>query len=328
MEKVTMKHSTYNFCTLFDSYYLPKGLILYDSLCNVCDTFHLYVFAFDDNCYRKLIELQLPKMTVVSLKEFETGELLEAKANRNRAEYCWTCGASIIWHSIQHFNLDHCTYIDADLMFFNSPKLAYEEIENANASIALTEHFTKAENLVGHFCVQFVYFKNDKDGMQALKWWKDSCIEWCYARYEDGKFGDQKYLDYFPSKFNNVYVLKHRGVGVAPWNMNLYSYPNQVILKYGIHEYPVIFFHYHGTKIDITHQQLILHPITYDIPKVIEDYFFAPFLKNYIKVCKMYLDQEIDGFIVEKRSRYEQILFFLKRILRNNPIIRFIYNHL
>ena len=315
-----------NFCTLFDSYYLPKGLILYDSLCKVCDDFHLYVFAFDDRCYQKLNDLQFQHMTVISLKEFETEELLKVKPTRTRAEYCWTCGASTIWYTIQRFNLDHCTYIDADLMFFHSPKFAFDEIDEKGASIALTRHFTEVENLAGQFCVQFVYFKNDKDGMQALKWWKDSCIEWCFARYENGKFGDQKYLDYFPLKFANVHVMEHRGIGVAPWNMNLYTYPDTKMLQYNGQKYPVVFFHYHGTKIDINHRKLVLHPITYDIPKVVEDCFFVPFLENYEKACKQYLNQDIDGFIIEKRSWHEQTMFFLKRILRNNLLVRFIYN--
>ena len=32
-------------------------------------------------------------------------------------------------------------------------------------------------------------------GLKALKWWRDRCLEWCYARIEDGKFGDQFYIE-------------------------------------------------------------------------------------------------------------------------------------
>ena len=37
-----------NFCTLFNSSYLNRGLALYDSLKTNSKTFHLYIFAFDN----------------------------------------------------------------------------------------------------------------------------------------------------------------------------------------------------------------------------------------------------------------------------------------
>lgn len=201
----------YHFCTLFDSSYLHKGLALYESLLNQSIDFHLYVVAFDQDCYYKLQDFALKNLTVVSLHEFESPELLAVKPSRNRAEYCWTSGPSVIHYFMTNFHLDHCTYVDADLMFFNSPKPVFDEI--GDSSVALTEHFTEEiDELGGRFCVQFVYFKNDTEGMKALNWWKDQCINWCFARFEDGKFGDQKYLDYFPDYFKNVHFVKHRGV--------------------------------------------------------------------------------------------------------------------
>lgn len=44
-----------NFCTLFDSYYIHKGIALYLSLERVCDDFKLYVMAFDEPSYKKTL---------------------------------------------------------------------------------------------------------------------------------------------------------------------------------------------------------------------------------------------------------------------------------
>ena len=60
-----------------------------------------------------------------------------------------------------------------------------------------------AEKRAGRFCVQFITFNQDEESRKILLTWQAQCIDWCYARYEDGKFGDQKYLDDFGKIFLN-----------------------------------------------------------------------------------------------------------------------------
>ena len=62
-------------------------------------------------------------------------------------------------------------------------------------------------------------FKNNTVGISALEWWKERCIEWCYAHFEDGKFGDQMYLDDWTERFEGVLVSSKTGCGIAPWNV-------------------------------------------------------------------------------------------------------------
>lgn len=242
----------YNFCTLFDSNYLSRGLTLYNSLEKVCDTFHLYIFAFDDTSLTVLKKLQLRHATVISLNEFEDNELLRVKPTRSRAEYCWTSTSSTILYVIKKYSVEQCTYLDADMMFFASPKPLLDEMNGK--SILITEHryspqYNK-ESLSGKYCVQFVTFNNNEQGLSALQWWRDRCIEWCYARHEDGKFGDQQYLDDWMTRFKGVQELQHLGGGMAAWNVQQYD----VFVKNGTlwgrerttgKEFPVIFYHFH-----------------------------------------------------------------------------------
>lgn len=245
-----------NFCTLFDSNYLMRGLAMYESLVKHCPDFHLYIFAFDAKAYELLKKIDLKKATVISLGEFEDDKLLAVKPGRTKAEYCWTCTSSSILYCLEKLNLPICTYIDADILFFDNPEILLDELKDR--SILLTKHRYPAEHdksdYSGKYCVQFLTFKNNAEGLKALRWWREACLDWCYARSEDGKFGDQKYLNDWPEKFNGVHVLHNLGGGVAPWNVLSYDFYQKDKEIYGREissqkEFKIIFFHFHNSAL-------------------------------------------------------------------------------
>ena len=232
----------YNYCTLFDSNYLTRGLAMYESLKKHTKNFHLFIFAFDDMCYEILQKLNLDFVTIISLKEFEDEDLLKVKNDRTVAEYCWTATPSAIKYCIEKYNLENCTYVDADVYFFGDPSVLINEM--GDKSVLITEHRYTPEydqsSTSGIYCVQFLTFKNDENGMEVLNWWRKACLEWCYDRVEDGKFGDQKYLDDWPIRFKGIHILQHPGGGVAPWNIQQY--------KLEENPFELIFYHFHGLK--------------------------------------------------------------------------------
>lgn len=289
----------YNFCTLFDSNYFTRGLALYRSLEKHCSNFHLYIFAFDDRTKRLLKKLNLSHATVISLTEFEDEELLDVKPTRSVAEYCWTSTSSTILYVLEHFDVDHCTYLDADLFFYSSPEPIFNELEGK--SILLTEHryspqYNK-ELKSGKYCVQFVYFKNDEQGLKALRWWRDRCLEWCYARYEDGKFGDQLYLDDWTERFEGVHVMNHFGGGLAAWNVQQYDFFQKNGELFGKVKttgeiFPVIFYHFHylrflsNGKIELGRRTLSNDVIAL---------FYKPYI-DYLLSLKKEINSIEDGF--------------------------------
>ncbi|WP_256002104.1 glycosyl transferase [Pedobacter deserti] len=242
-----------NFCTLFNSTYLSRGLAMYQSLEEHCSSFHLYVIAFDDHCYEVLSRLGLVHATVVSLNAFENERLLSVKNDRTAGEYCWTCASSTIKYCLQTYALDHCTYVDADLMFFSDPQVLLNEMGDKSVLITPHRYTPKYDQtaMSGVYCVQFMTFKSTPEGMEVLDEWVNKCIEWCYSRCEDGKFGDQKYLDDWQQKFSTVHVLKHLGGGVAPWNVQQYKLSIRDGRLRGKeiasgNTFDLIFYHYHG----------------------------------------------------------------------------------
>jgi len=241
------------FCTLFNSAYLSRGLAMYNSLEQHCEDFHLYVLAFDDDCFRALTRLKLDHVTVISLKEFENEELLAVKPDRTATEYCWTCASSSIKYCIEKYALDHCTYVDADLLFFSDPKIMYDEM--GEKSVQITRHryttcFDQSETS-GIYCVQYLTFKNNQEGMEVLNWWVNACLDWCFCRMEKGKFGDQKYLDDWTTRFSCVQELQNLGGGVAPWNVQQYSFKKDGEKVRGTQffsnkQFDLVFYHYHA----------------------------------------------------------------------------------
>ena len=320
-----------NFCTLFDSLYLSKGLIMYESIKENTDDFHLFVFAFDDICLKILEYLDLPNVTVISLKKFENEQLISVKDKRTKAEYCWTCTPSIINFVLENYKVLSCTYVDADLFFYNSPLVLLKE-PAAEKSVLITEHrfsrFTKMseKRRAGRFCVQFITFNNVKESRDILNKWKNQCIEWCYARYEDGKFGDQKYLEDWPAKYPNVHILEHPGGGIAPWNVQKYFFTKRESQIYGREngrkkEFEIIFFHFHFVRIlsdgyaDIGWNRL---------QEDVIDLFYFPYIRKIIEKEK-YLKESFPEYRTTfspsgHQGIRETLKYFFKRITRFNLI--------
>lgn len=252
------------FCTLFDSNYLDKGLVLYDSMCEHMTEFKLYVFAFDNKCYEILKAEGKRDLIPIRLSSMEKAYpcLLEAKKDRTTVEYNWTCSSWTIKYVLEQCNEQICTYIDADMSFFSSPHPVFQNMRKKNCSIIIVPHrfhsdeFEKNEGpKTGYYCVEFNTFVADKNGLAALNWWADQCCKWCHYIVPslDQWYGDQKYLNEFPKRFKGVYVCDHYGVGLGPWNDNRMEQKNDagtiiLIDKQSKKEYPLVIYHFAGVR--------------------------------------------------------------------------------
>lgn len=243
----------FHFCTYFDQHYLARGLALYQSLREHCPEFRFWVLCMDDITYQTLTELKLSGVYPIALEEFERDDepLRIAKANRSRIEYYFTCTPALPLYILNHWlEVDLITYIDADLFFFASPAPLFDEMAEGSVSIIGHRFPQKLKGLEinGIYNIGWLSFRRDINGISCLKWWRDRCIEWCYDRIENGRFADQKYLDDWPTRFQNVVVLEHKGANVAPWNLSNYHLSYQNGNAVIVDNQPLIFFHFHGLK--------------------------------------------------------------------------------
>ena len=283
-----------SYCTLFDHHYLSRGLALYESLMKYDKEFMIYILAMDDEAFKKLKALNLPRVTVISMGEFEDDELREVKSKRSAGEYCWTCKSAIVLYVLQNYKVDTCIYIDSDIYFFGNPQILLNEL--GSNSVLITRHNyyydrEKQEKENGIYCVQFMPFKNSVNGIAILKDWKMKCINWCYNRHEQGLYGDQKYLDTWLEDYTGVCELEHKGA-VGPWNVMAFDVLKEKECIY-IREkvtgriYPLIFYHFSQLEWfdkDVIHLDTNYREIDKDAVKFI----YGDYVKKLLEVNEKY----------------------------------------
>ena len=320
-----------NFCTLFDSRYLSRGLLMYESLVKHEPESWVYIVAFDERAFKILSSLKLQKATIIPLEEFENADLLSIKNSRSRAEYCWTCTSSVIEYIFSRYGVPSCTYLDADLFFYMSPRVLIDELQDGK-TVLITEHrFSMLARVfeqrrAGRFCVQFITFINTPGSRAILKKWISQCIDWCFARYEDGKFGDQKYLDTWPADYPEVHILENHGGGIAPWNARQYNFTkieNRIFGKV-INEtirFNVVFFHFHFVRF-MTNGYVDLG--WNRIPGAVTEIFYKNYIQEIINREKLleevYPDYKMTLYTEKPSGIKESLKYFYKKLTKFNIV--------
>jgi len=243
------------FCILTGYNYFSRAIALYNSLCRHLEEFTLYYFTFDEKTYSVITTINYKNIIPIPLCKLETSDLLKVKKERTIPEYYYTLTPYTILYVLKTFKVDVCTYLDADIYFFNSPKVLLDQLKGHSAII--TEHRHSKQEVqpdTGRFCVQFMPFRNDTEGVMILEWWAARCKDWCYLRRENGLWADQGYLEDWPERFTSVHVLSYQGEGLAPWNIKDFkiSEENSIIYCTDIfsrNKCEVIYYHYQGLKL-------------------------------------------------------------------------------
>jgi hypothetical protein len=223
-----------HYVTLFDSLFLPQGLALHMSMERHLKKYRLWILCVDDEVYEVLTRLDLSNVRLLKLSNLETEDLRRVKLERTKGEYCWTLTPFCPRFVFETDSLVHrVTYLDADVWFRKNPALIFQEFDSSGKHVLITDHAYSPEydqtSTSGQFCVQFITFTR-KGGEAVRKWWEERCIEWCFCRFEDGRFGDQKYLDDWPERFEElVHVMQNKEWILGPWNASRFPYGNSVL---------------------------------------------------------------------------------------------------
>lgn len=281
------------YCTYFDRKYLTRGLALIESLRRTeVSNWEIFVLCMDEMTRVVLRGLALPNVRLIPLHEIEARdkELLAVKPARTTVEYYWTMTPTVILRILERNPaVKQLTYLDADLLFFSSPQAMFDEL--GDRSILIHEHrFSPAQAQLGEgngkYNVGLLSFNRTPTSFEALRWWRARCLEWCFARTENGKMGDQMYLNDWPERFKDVAVLAHCGGGVGPWNHDQYRFQKDENGLPWVNNVPVIFYHFHSFTQVAPDVALPVKHAHYPLPWPTLGLFFVPYLSALEQAAK------------------------------------------
>ena len=278
-----------HYCTLFDHNYLPRGIVLHDSLMeHSSGGALLHVLCMSSQAEATILKLKrrsdkFDNLFVYNLDYpgFDRNALIKARGNRTWTEFCWTM-ASVFSNMLLKSGIREITYLDADMMFFGDPAVVHKEIRISGIGIIPHRFIPEKKHLEinGKFNVSWVTLKDTPRSMACSNEWAAQCLEWCYYRVEGNKFGDQKYLDEWPSKYHcECKVIENIGAGLAPWNLANYNLGTRDGVLYAEQE-RVIFYHYHEfAELDNGKYRLT----NYKLREEDVRYIYNPFILEYEK---------------------------------------------
>lgn len=145
-------------------------------------------------------------------------------------EACTSIKGQLMLYLISmHPNENKFVFLDPDIQVL-SRMTELEAILDTN-NIVLTPHLTEPENNYnaieeneisvhkhGIFNLGFLAVRRSTEAIRMLEWWNERLKRYSVADYCRGLFTDQKWMDQAPAFFN-VYILKHPGYNLAPWNI-------------------------------------------------------------------------------------------------------------
>jgi hypothetical protein len=204
------------------------------SLRRVCPSLRLHVVCLDDATTGYLRERA--GIVTIPLAELERVDSAVAatRSSRSRKTYAWTLKPACCVHVLRtRSDAEAVAFVDADLLFFSSPDPIFAELARASVLLvperpeppsAWTDAGVRPElgttrgATKGFYNSGLVAFRRDVDGLAALHWWRQRCVESCEPGSVAGQHGDQWHLNEVPALFAGVRVIEHPGVGLAPWN--------------------------------------------------------------------------------------------------------------
>ena len=239
--------------------FLPQALVLHRTLARHGADVHLRVLALDGDTQRVLESHAGVGLSVVGVAELEANDPDAAALRRRRSprEYCWTLTPAFLASAMDSLPPGATLmWLDADIAFYVHPRAVIEEL--GEDSVLLVPHRynrpypTSAlphqlAEWYGHYNGGTLVVRNDGVGRAAVARWRERTLEWCHARVEPGRYGNQRYLEELAG-LAGVRVAASQEIGLAPWNASNRSIGGTPEAPTADGR-PIVFFHFQSLRL-------------------------------------------------------------------------------
>ena len=131
-------------------------------------------------------------------------------------------------------------------------------------------------------------------------------------------------MDDWTTRFEGIHELQHLGGGVAPWNVQQYSFRRYCCGIVGTemstnNEFCLVFYHFHFLKSYASGKWRYFKISHFPIPSSAIQLIYEPYLKE-LKKCSieiMGITKDVDGLATQISDEYSNFCGWLKKIRRH-----------
>ncbi len=237
--------------------YFPKVKLLFDSL-----------RKYQPDCTLVWLVAEKKREDAQKLAELNRYEILFADDLEVGKQSAWLFGMNIVELAtalkpfaaqvlLEKYNSTGVIYLDPDIVTFRNLDELSQGFETYD--VILTPHLNKPETdpkLVldnelcalkhGVFNLGFFGVKNSFEGLRFLSWWQERVYKFCFTDLASGVFTDQKWINFAPIFFENVWINRDPTLNVAPWNLGQRHFSGGMKEGYQVDGKPLGFYHFTG----------------------------------------------------------------------------------
>lgn len=215
-------------CTIIAKNYFAFARTLAQSFLSLHPGHKFYVLVVDD--FEGHIDPADESFEIVRLSELSIPNLPGFCFKYNVKELCTAAKAHLLDYLLHEKSVGKLLYLDPDILVTGRLDALYERLDGSD--IVLTPHLDTSypdDDLLpddgyilraGQFNLGFIGVNASENAKSFLEWWKPRLYKKCVIDLQGGYFVDQKYIDFVPIFFENVFIERGLGYNVAYWNLH------------------------------------------------------------------------------------------------------------